>query len=780
MASIDPVCGMTVEPDNSAAVVEHGGQNYYFCSGYCADKFRGNPAAFVKSALGPYAAELNIGSGNHSCCAHETHAAPTQQVASAKAREYFCPMHPEVVSDKPGTCPKCGMALEPRAGSPEPEVDLELQDIKHRFLVSTVMLIPLLCIAMLPMIADVSLPLSHETQRWTQLILALPVVLWGGYPFFERAWQSLQNGSLNMFTLIAAGTGIALLYSVVAIAFPELFPPQLRTDHGMPPIYFEVAASITTLVLLGQVLEIKARKHTGAAIRALAGLAPSTARLVESSEQEVDVPLDSVHAGDRLRVRPGEKIPVDGHIVEGSSTVNESMLTGEAMPVEKTTGDKVIAGTLNQSGSFIMQADKVGAETVLARIIQMVNSAQSSRAPVQKLADQVAAKFVPAVLLIALGTFIAWLMLGPSPSLSFAIVNAISVLIIACPCALGIATPVSVMVATGKGAQNGILVKDAAALEILSKVDTLVVDKTGTLTEGRPRLTEVQTFDGYSEEKALQLAASAEQASEHPLAAAIVAAARERGIATTPPLRFSAVSGGGIIAAVDNHEIVLGSPAFLQKQGIEHNASSDRAETVVMMAADKAVAAAFMITDPVKNSSAEAIKELKDERIKVIMATGDSESAARRVASQLGLDDFKAQLSPEQKHELVKGLQSAGHIVAFAGDGINDAVALAQADVGIAMGNGTDVAMESSGITLVKGDLMGIARARKLSRATMKNIRQNLFFAFAYNCLGIPVAAGVLYPTARILLHPILAAAAMSLSSISVIGNALRLKTIKL
>ena len=710
---------------------------------------------------------------------------PVNPVAAATRKEWVCPMHPEIVRDAPGNCPKCGMALEPRTATVGDEENAELVDMRRRFWISVALTIPLVAVAMgehlpghpLARIATMS------TLGWLQLVLATPVVLWGGWPFFVRGWQSVVHRSLNMFTLIGLGVGVSYLYSLVAKLFPGIFPPSFRMEGGEVAVYFEAAASIVTLVLLGQVLELKARSRTGAAVKALLGLAPKTARRLRDDGSDEDVSLDQVHLGDRLRVRPGEKVPVDGIVLEGTSAVDESMVSGEAIPVEKNPGDRVVGATVNGTGSFILKAERVGAETLLARIVQMVAEAQRSRAPIQKLADQVAGYFVPAVVIIAGATAIVWGLAGPEPRMAHALVNAVAVLIIACPCALGLATPMSIMVATGKGATAGVLFRNAEAIEILRKVDTLVIDKTGTLTEGKPKLVTVDPAKGWDGKDLLRLAASLERGSEHPLATAIVSGAQERGVEPAGTESFESVTGKGVKGRVDGRSVGLGNRNLFESLGIDPGELAGKAEalrmegqTVMFVAVDGKAAGLLGVADPVKGSTPEAIRQLHEEGIRIVMLTGDSRTTAEAVAGKLGIEEVMAEVLPDQKTAAVKRLQGEGRIVAMAGDGINDAPALAQAQVGIAMGTGTDVAMESAGVTLVKGDLRGIVRARRLSRATMRNIRQNLFFAFIYNALGVPVAAGVLYPFSGILLSPVIAAAAMSFSSVSVVGNALRLR----
>ena len=696
---------------------------------------------------------------------------------------YTCPMHPEIVRDGPGSCPICGMALEPRTVSLEEGPSPELADMSRRFWVSLALTLPLLFVAMAPMAGWRLGPLDGGAGRWAELVVATPVVLWGGWPFFVRGWASILNRSPNMFTLIALGTGVAYLDSVAAVLAPGLFPPSFRDHHGEVGVYFEAAAAIVTLVLLGQVLELRARSRTSSALKALLGLAPRTARRLREDGAEAEVPLERVEVGDRLRVRPGEKVPVDGVVVEGTSAVDESMVTGESLPVEKKAGARVIGATINSTGSFIMRAEKVGADTVLASIVRLVSEAQRSRAPIQRLADVVASYFVPAVVVAAIVTFAAWALFGPPPRMAYALVNAVAVLIIACPCALGLATPMSIMVATGRGATAGVLFRNAEALETMEGVDTLVVDKTGTLTEGKPRLEAVVTADGIDEKELLRRAASLEQGSEHPLAAAIVAGAVERGVRPAAAAGFASHTGRGVAGLVDGHRVVVGNRTLLDETGVEPGPLAVRAEAlrgeghgVMFVAVDGRVAGLLRVTDPLKPSTPEALRLLRDDGVHIVMVTGDGRATAEAVARKLGLEDVHAEVLPEQKVEIVARLQAEGRVVAVAGDGINDAPALAKADVGIAMGTGTDVAMESADVTLVKGDLRGIARARRLSRATMRNIRQNLFFAFVYNVLGIPVAAGVLYPSTGLLLNPMIAAAAMSFSSVSVIGNALRLR----
>ena len=699
---------------------------------------------------------------------------------------YTCPMHPEIVRDGPGTCPICGMALEPRTAVAEEE-NPEMINMTRRFKVSLVLTIPLLILAMSPYVTDILMrAIPPAVSAWIELALATPVVLWGGWPFFVRGWQSVVNRSPNMFTLISLGTGVAYTYSVIAVLFPWIFPASFRTEGGRVGLYFEAAAVITTLVLLGQVLEFKARSKTGAAIKALLGLAPKTARRIKDGSEE-DIPLEQVAVGDLLRVRPGEKIPVDGMVIEGVSAVEESMVTGEPLPVQKQKGDRLIGATVNGTGSLVMRAEKVGSDTLLAQIVHMVAEAQRSRAPIQKLADTVAGYFVQTVLAIAVLTFIIWALAGPMPRMALALINAVSVLIIACPCALGLATPMSIMVATGKGAMAGVLFKNAEAIEVMKKVDTLVVDKTGTLTLGKPKLIEVWTVPGFEEKEVLRLGASLEQGSEHPLGAAIVNGAKERGVKLEAVKDFQSVTGKGVNGRVDGRDIRLGNRPFLDELGSDTGALSGKAEsmrsqgeTVMFVSIDGKAAGLLGVADPVKETTPQAIGMLHEEGMRIVMVTGDSRTTAEAVSKKLGLDGVIAEVLPDRKAVIVKQLQDQGRMVAMAGDGINDAPALAQAHVGIAMGTGTDVAMESAHVTLVKGDLRGIARARALSRATMRNIKENLFFALVYNAIGVPVAAGILYPFTGTLLSPVFAAAAMSFSSVSVVGNALRLRRAKL
>ncbi|HSE64270.1 MAG TPA: copper-translocating P-type ATPase [Thermoanaerobaculia bacterium] len=715
---------------------------------------------------------------------------PVLPLAPAARTLWTCPMHPEIVRDGPGSCPICGMALEPKTvvSEVEPE-NPELTDMTRRFRVSAALSVPLVLIAMAHLVPGHRLEqvMPHRMRAFLELALATPVVLWGGWPFFVRAWYSFVHRSLNMFTLIGLGVGVAYVYSVVAALFPGVFPPSFRGADGQVGLYFEAAAVIVTLVLLGQVLELRARSRTGAAIRSLLGLAPKTARRVRPDGSEEDVPLEAVHVGDRLRVRPGEKVPVDGVVIEGRSAVDESMVSGEPIPVEKGPGDRLIGATVNGTGGLVMRAEKVGSETLLARIVALVGEAQRSRAPIQKLADRVASVFVPAVVAVAVVTFVVWAVWGPEPRMAYAIVNAVAVLIIACPCALGLATPMSIMVAVGRGANEGILFRNAEAIEVLHRIDTLVADKTGTLTEGKPRLVTLEPAEGFGEEDVLALAAGLERGSEHPLAAAIVRAAGEKGIAISSPERFESVTGRGVVGRVAGRDVLLGNRRLFEERQIPLGPLGGRAEelrrdgqTVMFLAVDGKPAALLGVADPVRATTLEAARQLREEGVRILMVTGDNRTTAEAVARQLGIEDVRADVLPDQKLLVVKELQSQGRKVAVAGDGINDAPALAQADVGIAMGTGTDIAMESADVTLVKGDLRGIARARRLSRATMRNIRQNLFFAFVYNTIGVPIAAGVLYPFFGILLSPVIAAAAMSASSVSVIGNALRLRRVRI
>src|SRR4051812_15571099 len=716
------------------------------------------------------------------------HTAAAPLVPPPQSREYTCPMHPEIVRSEPGSCPICGMALEPRLVTLD-ERNPELDDMTRRFRVSTALTVPAVVLAMGEYVPGRPFDawIAGWAMPWVQLVLTTPVVLWGAAPFFARGWQSLVNRSLNMFTLIALGVGVAYGYSVIATAFPSLFPASFRMENGTVGVYFEAASVIVTLVLLGQVMELRARSRTGAAIRALLGLAPKTARRVRDDGSDEDIPLDSVQVGDRVRIRPGEKVPVDGTVLEGTSAVDESMVTGESIPVEKHAGDRVIGATVNGTGGLVIRAERVGADTLLAQIVSMVAQAQRSRAPIQKQADMVAGYFVPAIIAIAMLTAIVWGVAGPEPRMAHAIINAVAVLIIACPCALGLATPMSIMVATGKGATSGVLFKNAEAIEVLRTIDTLVIDKTGTLTVGKPRLVSLTPLGDLDDATLLRLAAALERGSEHPLAAAIVAGAAERGLAVPAANAFESITGRGVRGSVDGRNVALGNAALLESLGVALGDASSRADalrgdgqTVMFVVVDGALAGLIGVADPIKDTTPEAIRQLHDERIRIVMMTGDSRVTAAAVAKQLAIDDVMPEVLPDQKAAMVRRLQDQGRVVAMAGDGINDAPALAQAQVGVAMGTGTDVAMQSAGVMLVKGDLRGIVRARRLSQATMGNIRQNLFFAFIYNALGVPVAAGVLYPFTGLLLNPMIAALAMSLSSVSVVGNSLRLRRLHL
>ncbi len=796
----DPVCSMDVASDGPIREV-HDQETYVFCSESCRTKFRASPEQYLSPSPAEEAAVPAEGAKYYCPMDPEVHQdhpgacpkcgmaleAELSLIAPGKT-EYVCPMHPEIVRDEPGACPICGMALEPRVLTADEEENPELDYMTRRFWVGVVLSIPVLTIAMLEYLPGGS-PLTRFAPRelwvWLELILATPVVLWGGWPFFVRGWQSVVSRNLNMFTLIGLGVGVAYVYSFIARVAPGIFPGSFRDEFGRVEVYFEAAAVITTLVLLGQVMELRARSQTGAAIKLLLGLAPKTARRIDDNGEETDVPLDQVHVGDRLRVRPGEKVPVDGSVVDGSSSVDEAMITGEPIPVAKAPGDRLIGATINGTGSLIMEAERVGAETLLAQIVRMVAEAQRSRAPIQKLADVVAGYFVPVVVVISVITFFVWSTWGPAPAMAYGLVNAVAVLIIACPCALGLATPMSIMVATGKGATMGVLFKNAETIEVLRKVNTLVVDKTGTLTLGKPKLVTVLATQGRSENEFLHLAASLEKGSEHPLAAAIVEGASERTLSLENSDDFESVTGKGVVGTVGGRSVALGNALLMADLGIDTRELMARSEelrgegqTVMFVAVDQQFAGLLGVADPIKETTPQAIERLHAEGVRIVMLTGDSKTTAEAVARKLGIDDVAAEVLPDEKAEVVKRLQAEGRVVAMAGDGINDAPALAQAQVGIAMGTGTDVAMESAGITLVKGDLRGIVRARRLSRATMRNIRQNLFFAFVYNSLGVPVAAGILYPVFGILLSPIIAAAAMSFSSVSVILNALRLRRV--
>jgi Cu+-exporting ATPase len=771
--AIDPVCGMTVDPASAGGgSAEHAGQTYYFCCDGCRAAFLADPGKYLQ----PRASA-------------EPKAARPPAPAPPSGAEYVCPMHPEVVKIGPGSCPICGMALEPRTVTAEVEVNPELAVMSRRFWVSLVLTLPLFVLAMTEMLPGRPLhsALGAPFAGYLELALATPVVLWGGWPFFERAWASLVHRSPNMFTLIALGTGAAYGFSVVARLFPALLPHAFRGHEGAAPVYFEAAAVITVLVLLGQVLELRARSSTAGAIRALLGLAPKSARRLADDGSEEDVPLESVKPGERLRVRPGERIPVDGAVLEGRSAVDESMLTGEPLPVEKAPGARVTGGTVNGTGALVMRAERVGSETLLAQIVRMVGEAQRSRAPIQRLADRVSAWFVPAVILVAIATFAVWSLVGPEPRLAYALVNAIAVLIIACPCALGLATPMSIMVGTGRGAHAGVLIKNAEALEVMAKVDTLVVDKTGTLTEGKPKLVSIVLEADIDEGELLRLAASLERASEHPLANAVVSEAEARGLSLEKVADFRAVTGKGVVGSVGGRHVALGNRKLFEELGIDAGGLDARAEelrregqTAILLALDRTPAGLLGVADPIKSSAPEALRFLREEGVRVLMLTGDTETTARAVARALGIDEVLAGVLPDQKRAAIEALEAQGRVVAMAGDGINDAPALAQAAVGIAMGTGTDVALQTAGVTLVKGDLRGLVRARRLSRATLRNIRQNLFFAFFYNLLGVPLAAGALYPLFGLLLSPMFASAAMSLSSVSVIANALRLRRLEL
>ena len=809
--AIDPVCQMEVEPENAAGSSEYEGNTVYFCSDFCKEVFDKDPEKYpieTPKSGGDHAHDEDHDHEHHHdeastalyTCSMDPEVRQEGPGACPKCgmslepletkiitkREYVCPMHPEVVKDEPGSCPICGMALEPRTVTLEDEENPELKDMNRRFLVSLVFSIPILLFTMSKMTFGVSF-LPPGWGHWLELALATPVVIWAGAPFFRRGWDSVVNRSPNMFTLIAIGTGVAYLYSLVATFFPELFPAAFRGENGEVGVYYEAAAVIITLVLLGQVLELRARSKTSSAIKALLGLAPNSARIVGEKGEERDIPLEDVTVGNSLRVRPGEKVPVDGTITEGESYIDESMVSGEPMPVGKTAGDKVTGGTVNGTGTFIMKAERVGSDTLLSQIVKMVSEAQRSRAPIQGLADKVSSYFVPAVVVISIITFIIWGIFGPDPKLAYALVNAVAVLIIACPCALGLATPISIMVGTGRGARAGVLIKNAEAIERLEKVDTLVVDKTGTLTEGKPKVVGIKSLNDWSENELIRLTASVERGSEHPLGKAIIEDAAEKNIELGAVADFESVTGKGVRGTVDNKIVLVGNIKFIKDQGVpteelESEAAGhfEKGETVIFVAVDKKPAGFIGISDPIKSTTREAIRYLQKAGMEVVMLTGDNREAAMRVAKELEINRVEAEVLPDEKNEIVKSLQESGKIVAMAGDGINDAPALAQADVGIAMGTGTDVAIESASVTLIKGDLMGIARARKLSRGTMRNIRQNLFWAFIYNFLGVPLAAGALYPFFGILLSPIIAAAAMSFSSVSVIGNALRLRNLSL
>ncbi|PAL19910.1 copper-translocating P-type ATPase [Sphingopyxis sp. GW247-27LB] len=758
----DPVCGMTVDPATTPHVATHDGAHHYFCSAGCLAKFEADPGRYI------------------------TGREPTE----AKAVEgaiWTCPMHPEIQRPGPGSCPICGMALEPLMPEATSGPSEEYRDMRRRFWVGLLLALPVFALEMGGHMTGLHEILGRQTSNWIQMLLATPVVLWAGWPFFERAWLSIRNKSLNMFTLIAMGTGVAWGYSMIAALAPQIFPDAFRAADGSVAVYFEAAAVITVLVLLGQVLELRARETTSGAIRALLDLTPKLARRVRGDGSDEEVALEAVAVGDVLRIRPGEKVPVDGVVLEGRGTVDESMVTGESMPVTKEAGAALIGGTINQTGGLLMRSEKVGRDTMLARIVQMVADAQRSRAPIQRLADTVSGWFVPSVIVVAVIAFIIWSLVGPSPAMAYGLIAAVSVLIIACPCALGLATPMSIMVGVGRGAEAGVLIKNAEALERMEKVDTLVVDKTGTLTEGRPSVVAIEVADGFDETDLLRIAASLERSSEHPLAAAIVKAAEDRGLALVEPSGVDQPVGKGIVGAVDDKAIVLGNAGFLEEYDVDPGALGEAADrlradgaTAIYIAVNGTAAGVIAIADPVKETTGAALAALRDAGISVIMLTGDNRVTAEAIARRLGITDVEADVLPDQKSAVVQRLREQGRVVAMAGDGVNDAPALAAADVGIAMGSGTDVAIESAGVTLLRGDLMGIVRARHLSHATMANIRQNLFFAFAYNVAGIPVAAGVLYPVFGLLLSPIIAAAAMALSSVSVIANSLRLRFVKI
>jgi len=769
VAEHDPVCGMTIDPAKAKHRAQHAGHSYFFCSAKCREKFAAEPARYVSPA--------------------RARAAGAAARTTAGEVQWTCPMHPQIVREEPGNCPICGMTLEPMTPAAGEAANPELRDMRRRFWVGIALSVPLLAIAMAEHFDQAALDalVSPHLLVWAQLILGTPAVLWGGWPFFQRGWASLVIRRLNMFTLIALGTGVAYVYSLVAALAPGIFPASFRDSDGQVPLYFEAAAVIVTLVLLGQVLELRARSQTSSAIRALLDLAPKRARRLHEDGTDEDIPLEEVVPGDRLRVRPGEKVPVDGVVLEGHSAVDESMITGEPVPAEKNPGDKVTGATVNTTGSFVMRAERVGSDTMLAQIVVMVAEAQRSRAPIQRMVDTISAWFVPAVIIIAFATFVAWSILGPAPAMGFALVNAVAVLIIACPCALGLATPMSIMVGTGRGARAGVLVKNAEALELMEKIDTLVVDKTGTLTEGKPRLVGVTAIGAADGNELLRLVASLERGSEYPLAAAIVKGAEERGLRLGAAADFASQTGKGVVGSVDGERVAVGNQVLLTSLGIDPDGLPDRADElrkdgqgVMLIAVDGRAAGLVAVADPIKESAIGALQALRDERIRIVMLTGDSRTTAQAVGRKLGIDDIVAEVLPAQKASAVKKFQDEHRFVAMAGDGINDAPALAQAQVGIAMGTGADVAMESAAVTLIKGDLQGIVRARRLSRATMRNIRQNLFFAFVFNALAVPIAAGVLYPAIGLLLNPMIASAAMSMSSVLVVTNALRLRTVRL
>jgi Cu+-exporting ATPase len=775
----DPVCGMSVDPATAKHKAEHAGATYYFCSAGCRGKFVADPGRFLAEPAHAPAGAAH----NH---AHGAAALPRTNFTPG-GTIYTCPMHPQIRQDHPGSCPICGMALEPEMPTEATGPSAELVDMTRRFWIALALSIPVFVLEMGGHLAGLQRFIPEGVSNWIQLALATPVALWAGWPFFERGWASLKSRNLNMFTLIAMGVGVAWAYSVVATVAPDLFPSAFRGAHGAVAVYFEAAAVITTLVLLGQVLELRAREQTGGAIRALLDLAPKTARLVRPNGGDEEVALDAVNIGDLLRVRPGEKVPVDGQVVEGRSAVDESMLTGESMPVGKIAGDKVIGGTLNQSGAFVMRANRIGRDTVLSQIVQMVAQAQRSRAPIQRLADQVSGWFVPLVIAVAIAAFAAWAIWGPEPRMAFGLVAAVSVLIIACPCALGLATPMSIMVGVGRGAQAGVLVKNAEALERLEKLDTLVVDKTGTLTVGKPTVVALKPSPGVNEETLLKLAASLERGSEHPLASAIVRAAADRGLTLAKVDGFESVSGKGVTGTIDGRKVALGNRAMMQAAGIDVSPLEAAADvlrrdgaTAIFAGLDGKAAGVIAVADPIKATTPDAVRTLTQAGVRVVMLTGDNRATAEAVARKLGITEIEAEVLPQDKGKVVERLRKEGRIVAMAGDGVNDAPALAAADVGIAMGTGTDVAIESAGVTLLGGDLSGILAARRLSQATMRNIRQNLIFAFIYNAAGVPIAAGVLYPAFGLMLSPVVAAAAMALSSVSVVGNALRLRSFRL
>ncbi|MGE3645032.1 MAG: heavy metal translocating P-type ATPase [Beijerinckiaceae bacterium] len=754
----DPVCGMDVDPHTAQHRHEHNRRTYYFCSAGCEGKFAADPDRYLSDDQ-------------------------KKAAAAPEGTIYTCPMHPQIRQTGPGSCPICGMALEPETVTAEVEENPELADMTRRFWIGLVLTVPVFLLEMGGHLMNLHRFIAPQTSNWVQLALATPVVLYAGWPFFERGWASLRTRNLNMFTLIAMGTGVAWVYSIIATIAPGIFPPAMRRPDGSVAVYFEAAAVITVLVLIGQVLELRARAQTSGAIRALLDLSPKSARRIKNDGTEEDISLDQVQAGDRLRIRPGESVPVDGEVVAGRSAIDESMVTGESMPVTKSAGDRIIGGTMNQSGGFVMRAEKVGKDTMLAQIVQMVAQAQRSRAPIQRLADQVSGWFVPLVILVAVVAFLAWWWFGPEPRLTFGLIAAVSVLIIACPCALGLATPMSIMVGVGWGAQSGVLIRDAEALERMEKIDTLVVDKTGTLTEGKPRVIAVETSGDTAESELLRLTASLERSSEHPLALAIVQEAEARGLKLSQSDDFDSPVGKGVTGIVDGRRLVVGNRHMMEEAGIDSSDLQDVAETlrkdgatVIFVAIDDKAKGVIAVADPVKETTPDGITALKDAGVHVVMLTGDNRTSAQAVARRLGIEEVEAEVLPDQKSAIVEKLRSQGRAVAMAGDGVNDAPALAAADVGIAMGTGTDVAMESAGVTLLKGDLRGIVQARRLSAATMGNIRQNLFFAFIYNAAGVPIAAGILYPFFGLLLSPIIAAAAMSLSSVSVIGNALRLR----